>query len=369
MRRTFAMAAFLAALSLGFMAPKTAQSAEALKAVVTIKPIHSLAAAIMDGAGTPILLLKGASSPHSYALKPSDAKDLSSAKIVIRVSEGLETFLEKPLNSLAKSATLISLDDIKGIKLLPMREGGAFDAHAHDHDEDHGHDDAHAHEEKEKEHAHDDAHAHGEEKHDHGHEEKHAAEKKEEDHHHSDEHAKSDHHDDAHDAHLWLSPKNAAIVADHLVKVFSEAQPEKASLFKENAEKLKQRLAKLDSDLEKKLDPVKDKPFIVFHDAYQYFEDHYGLNTAGSITVSPERQPGAARLKEIREKITNSQAKCVFSEPQFTPKLVNTVIEGTDARMGVLDPIGAALPEGADHYFELMKALAKSLNDCLSGSA
>jgi zinc transport system substrate-binding protein len=301
--------AFAAALGLVSAGPLPALAKE-LSVVVTIKPVHSLAAAVMEGAGAPILLLKGASSPHSYSLRPSDAKTLSTADIIVRVSGNLESFLDKPLASLSQDAKLVTLSDIPGIKLLPVRESGAFEAH----------DDAEA------------AHEHEE-----------------------------------HDAHLWLSPDNAAAIADHLATVLAEARPEQAGLFKANAARLKQRLTALDAELRTDLAPVKGKSFVVFHDAYHYFEEHFGLEAAGSITISPERQPGAARIKAIRAKIAGAGSACVFSEPQFEPKLVRTIVEGTDARTGVLDPIGASLPEGKDQYFQVMINLAKALNGCLAG--
>jgi zinc transport system substrate-binding protein len=313
--RGMVKAALLAFGLAGAMAPP-APAKDGLSVVVTIKPIHSLAVAVMEGAGTPTLLLKGASSPHAYALRPSEARSLSTADIIIRVSDNLESFLDKPLASLSAHAKVITLSDSPGIKLLPVRESGTFEPHDHgDHDAGAGH----AHEE--------------------------------------------------HDAHLWLSPDNAAAIADQLAAVFAKAEPDHAALFKANAAKLKQRLAALDAELARAVAPVKGKTFIVFHDAYQYFEQHFGLEAAGSITISPERQPGAARLKAIRAKIAGARTACVFSEPQFEPKLVGTVIEGTGARTGVLDPIGAAIPEGQDQYFQLMTGLAKDLNRCLTGPA
>jgi zinc transport system substrate-binding protein len=307
--------AFTSALGLAGADPLPALAKE-LSVVVTIKPVHSLATAVMEGTGTPTLLLKGASSPHSYSLRPSDAKTLSTADIIVRVSDNLESFLDKPLASLSQKAKLITLSEIPGIKLLPVRESGAFEHHD---DGDH------------------------------------------------DAKAGAGHEHEEHDAHLWLSPDNAAAIANRLAVVLADAQPEQAELFKANAARLKQRLAALDTELRTDLAPVKHKSFVVFHDAYHYFEEHFGLEAAGSITISPERQPGAARIKAIRAKITGAGSACVFSEPQFEPKLVRTIVEGTDARTGVLDPIGASLPEGKDQYFQVMINLAKALNGCLAG--
>jgi zinc transport system substrate-binding protein len=308
--------ALIAAIMLASVAAGGARADE-LRVLVSIKPVHSLAAAVMEGAGTPALLIKGAGSEHSYTLKPSEARAIAAADVVIRVSKDLESFLEKPIRSLARGARILTLDELPGMKLLPIREGGAHEAHGH-----------------------------GDAGHDHGHES-----------------------EAAHDPHLWLDPANAAIIADRLAAILAEMRPAQAALFAANAAKLKTRLATFDAELAAKLAPVKGKPFIVFHDAYQYFEAHFGIASAGSITLSPERQVGAARLKAIRARIEASRAVCVFAEPQFEPKLVNTLIEGTDARKGVLDPLGADLPEGKDQYFNLLTNLAKGLTGCLGGSS
>jgi zinc transport system substrate-binding protein len=313
MRQGLFAAAIIAGLGSVPGLPGQARAAETLTVVATIKPVHSLASAIMEGVGEAQLLIDGAGSPHSYALRPSQARSLNRVDIIIRVSENLESFLEKPIESLSKDARLITLAEIPGLKLLPVREGGAFEAH------DHGHE-------------------HGGEKEAHG----------------------------QYDPHLWLSPTNAAVIADYLASVLSETEPDKAATFRANAANLKARLAALDRDLRASLEPVKGKPFIVFHDAYQYFENHYGLAAAGAITLSPERQIGAARIREIREEIVKTNAACVFSEPQFKPRLLQTVTEGTHTMTGVLDPLGADLPPGKDQYFQLMTKLAKNLKECLA---
>lgn len=312
--------------------------------VVSIKPIHSLVAAVMDGVGEPKLIVEGAASPHTYSLKPSNAKTLQDADVVFWVGHGLEAFLEKPLEALATKATVIELEDAKGLEKLKFREGGAFEAHDHG---DEGHD--HAHEEgehKDGEHAHEAEEGH--EGHDHaGH-----------------DHAGHDHGE--YDMHLWLDPMNAKAMAAAIETTLIQADPSNAAKYQENAKKLMENLDKLDTELATTLEPVKDKPFVVFHDAYQYFEHRYKVRVAGSITVSPETMPGADRVRQIHDKIKSLNATCVFAEPQFEPKLVRVVTEGTDAKSGTLDPEAATFKEGPSLYFDLMRGIATSIKDCLS---
>lgn len=301
--------------------------------VVSIKPIHSLVEAVMDGVGEPKLIVEGAASPHTYSLKPSNAKTLQDADVVFWVGHGLEAFLEKPLEALATKATVIELEDAKGLEKLKFREGGAFEAHDHG-DEGHG---EHAHEAEE-----------GHEGHDHaGH-----------------DHAGHDHGE--YDMHLWLDPMNAKAMAGAIETTLIQADPSNAAKYQENAKKLMENLDKLDTELATTLEPVKDKPFVVFHDAYQYFEHRYKVRVAGSITVSPETMPGADRVRQIHDKIRSLNATCVFAEPQFEPKLVRVVTEGTDAKSGTLDPEAATFKEGPSLYFDLMRGIATSIKDCLS---
>ncbi len=304
--------------------------------VVSIKPIHSLVAAIMQGVAEPKLIVDGGASPHTYSLKPSNARAIESADVVFWVGDGLEKFLEKPLQSLAGKATVVELDDAQGIEKLPFREGGPFEAH------DHGDDEGHDHAEKA---GHDHSHE-GEQKHDH-------------------EHA-DDHDHGEFDMHLWLDPANAKAMAVEIEKTLMTADPANAQAYQDNTKKLVDNLDALDKEISATVAPIKDKPFIVFHDAYQYFEHRYGVKTAGSITVSPENIPGADRIKQIHAKVKELNATCVFAEPQFEPKLVNVVIEGTNAKSATLDPEAGTLEAGPDLYFKLMRGIATSLKDCLS---
>ncbi|MBO9630311.1 MAG: zinc ABC transporter substrate-binding protein ZnuA [Shinella sp.] len=307
--------------------------------VVSIKPIHSLVAAVMQGVGEPKLIVEGAASPHTYSLKPSNAAALQDADLVFWVGHGLEAFLEKPLESLGGKATIVELDDAPGMEKLQFREGGPFEAHTHEGEE--GHD-----------------HAHEEEDHDHAK----AADA-------GDDHeGEAGHQHEEHgefDMHLWLSPDNARAIATEAARVLSEKDPANAETYNKNLAALTDKLAALNTEITETIAPVKEKPFIVFHDAYQYFEHHYGVHATGSITVSPETLPGAERLTQIRDKVKTLGATCVFAEPQFEPKLVNVVIEGTSAKSGVLDPEAATLEPGPELYFTLMRSIATSLRDCL----
>lgn len=301
--------------------------------VVSVKPIHSLVAAVMQGVGEPKLIVDGAASPHTYSMKPSKARALEKADVIFWVGANLETFLDKPLDALGSKATVVSLADAPGVEKLKLREGGAFEAHD---DEDEKHDD-HA------------GHSHGAEKHDH------------------DKH--DDHAHGGFDMHLWLDPGNAKAMVTEIEGRLSKADPKHAAIYSRNASELQQKIDAMDKDIATALAPVKAKPLVVFHDAYQYFEHHYGINVVGSITVSPETAPGAERLSDIHKKLASLNAICIFAEPQFKPKLIDVVTAGTKAKSGVLDPEGASLKEGPGLYFDLMRNLSKSLTDCLGKDA
>lgn len=316
-------------------------AANAPAVVTSFKPIHSIVASVMQGVGEPGVLIGTNASPHTYTMKPSNAAELEKAKVVFWIGPGFEHFLEKPLEALASGAKSVELSEAPGVELLDSRAGGTFEKHNH------------AGEEEGEDHDHD-----------------HDAEAKADAHDHAKEDAagKHEHHDDeSSDMHLWLDPDNARAMAKEVVKVLSEVDPTNAATYAKNGAALDERLAALDTEIAATLAPVKDRPFIVFHDAYQYMEHHYGLKVAGSIAVNPEVMPGAARIKEIREKVVALGATCVFSEPNFEPKIVKTLIEGTNAKAGELNPEGGALKAGPDLYFELLRANASALKTCLGG--
>ncbi|XHC00468.1 zinc ABC transporter substrate-binding protein ZnuA [Nitratireductor sp. ac15] len=349
--RSFRLLFAAAASSLALLAPAGVGGAAAVDqaVVASIKPVHSLLAGVMEGVGDPQLILQGAGSPHTYSMRPSQARMLAGADVVFWVGPNMEVFLAKPLETLASGAKLVTLSESEGITLLDMREGGAFEAHTHgdegdheDHEAHHDHKDGDDHEKDEKEHAHE------------GGAQDHGA------------HEGHDHHDHGPDAHIWLDPENAKVIVNAIAETLSETDAENASTYAANAAKLNERIDALSAEIAEELEPVRDRPFIVFHDAYQYFEKRFGLAAAGSITVSPEVIPGAQRVDEIRTKVGELDAACVFAEPQFEPRLVEVVTEGTNARSGVLDPLGAEIADGPDLYFELLRGMAASFKNCLA---
>lgn len=346
----------------------SAFSAQAeINVVASIKPVHSLVAAVMEGVGEPDLIVEGAASPHTYALKPSQAQKLENADVVFWVGHQLEAFLEKPLDAIAKKAKAVELLDAHDLVKLKFREGGAFDEHDHDdhaedkHD-DHDHDE-HA-EDKHDDHDHDE---HADDKHDEHDHDDHADDKHDE--HDHEEHAEDGHDEHEHgefDPHVWLDPVNAKALVHEIEETLAKADPDNAAKYEANAEAISARLDGLVTEISAQLEPVKDKGFVVFHDAYQNFENRFGLSAIGSITVSPEVLPGAERISELQNKVKNLSASCVFAEPQFEPKLIATVTEGTQAKSGVLDPLGSSIEDGPELYFTLIRDMATSFKTCLS---
>ena len=308
---------------LTFFSPANAET----KVVASIKPIHSLASYLMDGVNKPGLIVDGYASPHGFAMKPSHAKMLQEADLIFWVGEDLESFLEKPLKSIAKNAEKIELMEIKGLNKLKFRERNIFDGH-----DDHGHDDGHkedGHDDEHKEDGHDDheGHAHGE-----------------------------------YDPHIWLDPSNAKVILKEMAEHLIEKDQKNASIYKSNLKKALKDLDKLTKNV--KSDLNKDFKSIVFHDAYQYFEKRFDVNIMGAFTVNTDVMPGAEQLSEIREIIEHDKVSCVFSEPQFNPDIINAVAKDMNISTGVLDPLGATLDPGKDLYFDLIKNMSKSFKGC-----
>jgi zinc transport system substrate-binding protein len=289
-----------------------------LNVVVTIKPLHALVSQVMTGVGTPELLVQGAASPHTYALKPSDASKLNRADVFFRMSDAMEPFTVKVAKSLPKQVQVITLQSSRGLKLYQRRSGATFDdGHDHSGGDDHNHDHSH----------------------------------------------------DSTDGHSWLDPVNAKVLADRIAQVLSAKEPANAARFAANAATLKTKLDELSTELARELAPVAGKPYIVFHDALQYFERRYKLRVAGSISVSPDVPPSAKRLATLRKKIASLGAVCVFAEPHFDTRLVDNLIEGTSARTGTIDPEGIKIEAGPDLYFALLRNLTRDLKSCLAPPA
>jgi len=325
---------------LSFLTFFTSANAE-IKVVTSIKPIHSLASYLMEGVGSPDLIVDGYASPHGFALKPSHAKMLQEADLIFWVGEGLENFLEKPLKSIAKKAEKIELLEIKGLKKLKFREKNIFDEH-----DDHGHE-----EEGHEEDGHDD-HGHDEDGHDdHGHEE--------EGH---DDHGHEGHAHGEYDPHIWLDPANAKTILNEMVEHLIENDEKNASIYKSNLDKALKDIDKLISDVNSELN--QNISFIVFHDAYQYFENRFNVKVLGAFTVNTDVMPGAEQLSEIREIIEHDKVGCIFSEPQFNPDIINAVAKDMDIKTGVLDPLGATLDPGKGLYFKLIKNMSNSFKGC-----
>lgn len=331
----------------------TAFSAQAdVNVVTSIKPVHSLVAAVMEGVGEPGLIVEGAGSPHTYALKPSQAQQLENADLIFWLGHELEAFLEKPLEAIAKDAKSVELLDAHDLIKLEFRAGGAFDAHEHGDEDDHT-----EHNEKtEKAHDHSD-HKDDHSEHEHG---AHEDEKAEE------AHTHEEHEHGSFDPHVWLDPVNAKALVHEIEEALVEIDPDNATKYEMNAQALMKSLDTLVAEVSKEMEPFKNKGFVVFHDAYQNFENRFGLSAIGSVTISPEIMPGAERISELQTKVRELGATCVFSEPQFESRLVSTVVEGTQAKSGVLDPLGTSIEDGPALYFTLIHNMATSFKTCLS---
>lgn len=289
------------------------------KVVVTIKPLHSLVSGVMKGVGEPTLLLKGASSPHHFQLKPSDALAIKKADLIVRVGPNLETPMNKVLKSLSNKDVVLNAVDLDGITFYKMRS-------KHDH---HGHDD------------------HGD---------------------HKKEHAKHDHHDDQNslnDPHIWLHPDNAKTIVFAVAKKLGKLDPDNNKNYQKNAMELAGQIDKLSLEITALMKPLDDQSYMVFHDAYQYLTKPHDLHFAGAITFNPGTPPSAKHLKELIKTLKDEKVVCIFSEVQYNPKLIKTLSEGHKVKTAVLDPIGAKLNAGPAAYFTMMKNLSTEINECM----
>jgi zinc transport system substrate-binding protein len=279
---------------------------EPARVVASITPLHAIAASVMEGAGAPELLLRGTASPHSYALRPSDAARLSRAQIVFWIGPELETFLVAPLARLPAGTRVIALSDAPGVLRLPAREGGLWE----------------------------DAHAHGE---------------------------------GVSDPHLWLDPRNGIAIAQAMAEELAAADPVRAARYRANASAFAGRVQTLDAELARSLAGVRTRPYIALHDAYHYFEERYALSPAGAVTVAVDRPAGVRRVVQIREHIAKAGVTCIFAPPQFSAKQVSALTEGLPVRVTALDDLGTTLPPGAGHYERLLRDLAANVRTCLGG--
>ncbi len=287
------------------------------KVIASIVPVHSIVASVMGDVGTPELLLSGRNSEHTASLSPQQLSDLGKADVVFMIGSGLEHKLGQLSGGDAVGGkTFIALSEAAGIKTLPVRQGGTFEAHEHEEHEGEEHDD----------------------------------------------------HDEAilkFDPHVWLDPENVKAMTNAVAADLSKIDPGNAKTYEANAAAYVASLDQLTAEITAETKPIQNKPFVVFHDAYQYFEKRFGLTAVGSISDVSAAAPSAKRLNEIRSKLEETKAICVFREPQFDAKYVTVVLEGSQARQGVLDPIGSDITPGPKAYAELLTRLAKGARDCL----
>jgi zinc transport system substrate-binding protein len=314
-----AFALFLLAL------PSTAALAE-VRVLTSIKPLQLIAAAVQDGAGRPEVLLPPGASPHHYALRPSDVRNVREADLLYWVGADLESFLPRVLTGRSKPS--VAVQDLPGMSLRHFGED--HEPHEEDSHDEHEHHDQHQAEEAADEHDH-------------------------------------DHRPGTLDAHLWLLPANARVIAEKMAVDLAAADPANAARYQANAKGFGERLAALDSRLKSRLLDLKGKPYFVFHEAYDYFEAAYGLEHAGVFSVASEVQPGARHVAAMRERLQQAGPTCVFSEPPVAPRLAKTLTAGLPVTLAELDAMGGALPVNASAYETLLENLAGELAKCLEG--
>ncbi len=314
-----------------------------IKVVTTIQPLHSLISNVMGKKGKLDLVLEGTASPHSFTLKPSHARMIENADIVFWIDKDLESFLEKPLKSIPKKAKIVHLMDLSSIEIHKFREKNIYGGHDdHDDHDKHGH-------KKDKHDKHDDHDKHGHKK------DKH------------DKHDDHDKHGHAHDhgefdVHIWLDPNNAKVIVEEVANQLATLDSKNSDFYKENAEKTLKKLDNLINKIEKSIN--KKASFVTFHDAYQYFEKRFGIEALGALTINTDIQPGAKQIEEIQHLVEDKNIKCIFSEPQFNPKLINMIAKSTGAKTGILDPLGSSYKPGQNLYFNLINDLYQNINKC-----
>ena len=288
----------------------TALSARAeVRVLTSIKPLQLIAAAVQQGAGSPEVLLPPGASPHHFALRPSDVRRVADVDLLYWVGPDLEGFLPRVLAGRDKPS--VAVQELPG---MTLRHFGQAESGEDEHHDEHGHDD-----------------------HDH------------------------DHRPGSLDAHLWLLPANARVIAARMAADLSAADPANAARYRANLQAFEQRLDALDVRLKARLAPLAGKPFFVFHQAFDYFESAYGLQHAGVFTAASEVQPGARHVAAMRERLKAAGAACVFSEPPLRPRLAETLAAGLPVRLAELDALGVE----ARSYEQLLETLAGQLAGCL----
>ena len=279
-----------------------------VKVLTSIKPLQLIAAAVQDGVAIPEVLLPPGASPHNYALRPSDVRKVQSVDLLYWVGPSMEGFLPRVLNG--RTLPSVAVQDLPGMKLRHFAE---------------------------------DSHSHAEEADDHDH----------------------DHRPGTLDAHLWLSPVNARVIADKMAADLSAADPANAERYQSNAKAFDERLDALDLRLKKRLASVEGKPYFVFHEAFDYFEDAYGLKHTGVFSVAAEVQPGAQHVAAMRKPLQEVGKTSVFSEPPLRPRLAETLVAGLPVKLAELDALGGYTPATAQGYEQVLEKLGNDLAGCL----
>ena len=300
----------------------TSVMADVPNVAADIAPVHSLVSRVMEGVGAPKLVIKSGASPHDYRLRPSEAKALQDADLVFWMGEELTPWMNGALETLASKASITTLLDQEGVTLHDFRESALFEAHDHDDHDDHDDDKDHK------------------------------------DHKDHDDHG-------GHDPHAWLSPENAKLWLNIIASKLSVADPQNAASYFMNAAAGQAEMEEMIVEVNVMLKPVQGGKFVVFHDAYQYFENDFDFYASGAISLGDSSDPSPARIQKVQKRIRDEGIQCVLAEPQFNEGLVVTVMEGSEATASVIDPLGAELNTGPNLYTQLIKNMAKTLRDCL----
>lgn len=302
MRRAY----WTSVLALGLSAVATAPASEPPAVVASIRPVHSLAAGVMGDLGAPALIVRGYGSPHFYQMRPSEARALAGADVVLWIGEPLETFLAGPIRNLGADARVLSLLQADGLDLHPARTSTLWES-GHEHEHDSG----------------------------------------------------------SADPHIWLAPGNAKAMVDAIARVLGEVDPERAGIYAANGAAMKSRIDAMAAGMEARLSPVAGVPFVSMHDSMHYFESAFGLHSVGAVTLDPDRQPSAGSVRELREHLSAGGVVCMVTEPQFTPALIEALASESRLTSAQFDPIGVAVDAPLDSYFTMMTGNADNLARCL----